>query len=129
MNEEIVRADEVRVDHFLVIDRQIFQPRVRCFHDDLGLVAGGAKRAADAEHLVADGVAVAERGEDLMDARLHGYRSTGPFGAAFTASAAGGRLLARRANQPGSGSIAVLAGSFFKRSNISRYFRSITGQA
>ena len=129
MNEEVVWTDEVRVHHLLVVDRQIFQPRIGRLHDDLGFVAGGAQRAADAKHFVADGVAVAERGEDLMDARFHGYRNTGPFGAAFTASAAGGRLAARRANQPGSGSMAVFAGSFFSRSNISRYFRSMTGQA
>ena len=64
-----------------------------------------AERAADAEHLVADRVAVAERREDLMHARRGHHFTTGPAGAASTTSRAGGSVRARRAKKPGSGSM------------------------
>ena len=51
-----------------------------------------------------------------------------PAGSAFTTSAAGGQVRARRANQPGSGSMACVAGVRLSSSNISRYLRSMTGQ-
>ena len=56
-------------DHFPVVDRAVFEPPVSCLHEDLGLEPGAAQDALHAEHFVADRVAVAERGQDLMDAR------------------------------------------------------------
>ena len=82
------------VDHVAVVDRQILEPRVGGLDDDLGLEAGGAQRALDAEHLVADGVAVAERREDLVDARRVITASPGPPAAASTTSRAGGSVAA-----------------------------------
>ena len=123
MNQQIVRAD--LVDHLAIIDGQIFKARIGGFHDDLGLVARGAQDTIDPEYLVSDGIAVPERREDLVDARH--YFTTGPAGTRLTISFAGGSVRRRRANHPGSGSAGVLAGSFFRRSNVSRYFRSMTG--
>src|SRR5688572_805184 len=59
------------------------------------------------------------------DAGLRGR--IGPLGRALTTPAEGGTVRARRASQPGSGSIACEGGSDVSRSSISRYFRSMTG--
>ncbi len=130
-----------------VVDGQMLEPRIGGLDEDLRLVAGGAQHALDAEHLVADGVAVAERREDLVDARREAARAhadcerssaesrpgmTAPDGILARTSAAAGRSRRRRANQPGSGSIVRAwppASSRVSRSNMSRYFRSITGHA
>ena len=56
-------------DHLAVVDGQVLEPRIGGLDEDLRLVAGAAEHALDAEHLVADGVAVAERREHLVDAR------------------------------------------------------------
>ena len=129
MNEEIVGVDLVH--HVAVVDGEILEARVGGLDDDLGSKPGTAKHALNAEHLVADGVTVAERGEDLMDAGRRESRAavtehrTAPrgrhdlLGRTF-GSGAGGRT--SRAAAPCGG-----AGSRFSRSNISRYFRSITG--
>jgi hypothetical protein len=53
---------------------------------------------------------------------------TGPVGSAFTRSAEPGTVRERRASQPGNGSIVWRGGSAASRSNMSRYFRSTTGQ-
>ena len=55
------------VDQLAVVARQRLEPRVGGLDEDLRLVAGAAQHALDAEHLVADRVAVAERREHLVD--------------------------------------------------------------
>ena len=125
MDQHVVRRD--RADHLAVVDGQVLEPRIGGLDEDLGLVAGGAQHALDAEHLVADGVAVAERREHLVDARpaLHAAHAD----AESVADARGRRrplrrnaredvrgrrqVASRRANQPGSGSIAAAAGGIF----------------
>src|SRR5579871_1281970 len=125
VDEQIVRPDLTH--HVPVVDREILQPRVRRLDDDFRFVAGRAERAADADDLVADGVAVTERGENLVDARGH-YCTTGPDGAAWRTDAAAGTVRLRRAKKPGSGSSGG-AGVRDSCSNMSRYLRSMTGHA
>ena len=60
-----------RAEQIAIVERQILEPRVGGLDEDLRLVAGRAQHALDAEHLVADRVAVAERRQHLMD-RGHG---------------------------------------------------------
>ena len=57
------------VDELAVVARQRLEPRIGGLDEDVRLVAGRAQHALDAEHFVADGVAVAERREHLMDRR------------------------------------------------------------
>src|SRR5439155_18628577 len=125
------------VDELAVIARQMLQPVIRGLDEDVGFVSGGPQDALNAEHFVADRIAVAERREHLMDAGSHArLRSTsysrpraGPFGSVATICSAGGQSVRRRSYQPGSGSKVCIDGSFERRPNISRYFRSITGQS
>ena len=56
--------------------------RIDLFANNAGLLGKDSVPTLDAEHLVADGVAVAERREYLVDSGFHDYRSTGPCGAA-----------------------------------------------
>ena len=55
------------VDELAVVARQRLEPAVGGLDEDVRLVAGAAQHALDAEDFVADGVAVAERREHLMD--------------------------------------------------------------
>src|SRR5690606_10259981 len=66
MDEDVVFADVA--DRIAIVDRLVLESSIRGFDDDFGLVTGGAQDTADAEHFMADGVAVAERREHLMDA-------------------------------------------------------------
>ena len=54
------------VDQIPIVVGVRLQPRVGGLDEDLGCVAGLAQHGADAKHLVADGVAIAECGQDLM---------------------------------------------------------------
>ncbi len=67
VDQQIVVADLPH--HVPVINGEIFEPRVCRFDDDLGLEAGGEKGPANAQHLVADGVAVSKRRQNLVHAR------------------------------------------------------------
>ena len=49
------------------VARQGLEARIGGLHEDLGLVACGPQYALDAEHLVADRVAIPQRGEHLVD--------------------------------------------------------------
>ena len=125
VDEQVVLADLVH--HVAVVHRQVLEPRIGGFDDDLGLEAGGAQGAADAEDLVADRVAVAQRRENLVDARPVRAAPVMPAparaGTASTTRRAGGtRPRAAARTSPGSGSIAGAAGSRLSRSNMSRYF-------
>src|SRR5262245_28286396 len=124
MDEQIVRRDVI--DEIAIVARQRLETPVRALCVDLRLVAGAPQRALDAQHGIADGVAISQRGEHLMDAGHQ--RITGPAGAASSTCCAGGTERRRRANQLGRGSIAGRFFSRFSRSNSSRYFRSTTGQ-
>ena len=55
------------VDQVAIVAGQVLEPRVGGLDEDVRAVAGGAQHLLDAEHLVADGVAVAERRQHLMD--------------------------------------------------------------
>ena len=54
------------VGQIAVVDGQVLEPRIGGLDEDLRLVSGGAQHALDAQHLVTDGVAVAEGREHLM---------------------------------------------------------------
>ena len=117
-DREVVEQQVVgmaRVDELAVVARQRLEAMVGRLDEDVRLVSRRAQHPLDAEHLVADGVAVAERGEHLVDARharLPLSRapsprpSAGPVGSAASTSTAGGHPSRRRSRQPGSGSIA-----------------------
>ena len=79
------------VDELAIVARQRLEPMIRGLDEDLRLVSGRAKHALDAEHLVADRVAVAQRREHLVDlhARLRPSGSSTGFGVAGPASARG----------------------------------------
>ena len=126
VQQQVVAAAEV--DQLAVVARLRLEPVIRRLDENLRLVAGGAEHALDAEHLVADGVAIAQRGEHLVDPD-HPCLPAGPFGSLAMTSSAAGRSWRRRSNQPGSGSVVAAGVSCFSRANISRYFRSITGQS
>src|SRR5262245_34154155 len=135
---EVVKQKVVgiaEVDQFAIIAGLRFEPIVSRFDEDVRLVSGGAKDALNAEHLMADRVAVPQRREHLVDPdharlRLDSYDGiAGPVGSRASTSPAGGRSWRRRSNQPGSGSAAGGGGSLASRAKTSRYFRSITGQS
>ena len=76
MDEDVLGGEGA--DHVAIVDRHVLEAGVRGLDEDLGFVAGGAEHALDAEYLVADRVAVPERGEDLVNAdsgRVHAERS------------------------------------------------------
>ena len=106
---EVVKQQIVRmavVNQFAIVARQWFEARVGRFDKDLGLVAGCAQNPLNAEHLVADRVAVPERCEHLVDANHARLRSwSEAFGSRSSTSSAGARSLRRRSPLPGSGSI------------------------
>ncbi len=119
-------------DEVAIVARPVFEARIGRLNENVGLEARATEHALDAEHFVADGIAVAEGCENLVDLRLCQF-STGPNGSSASTSLAGRSSFRRFANQPGSGSIpgvdAPLASSSFNRARISRYFCSMTGQA
>ncbi len=93
------------VDHVAVVRGQVFEARVGGFDEDLGVEPGFAEHPADAKHLVADRVAVAQRRQDLMHARHQ--RVTGPAGTASSTARAGGSDRRPRASHPESGAMAA----------------------
>src|SRR3954471_18420721 len=145
MNEEISCTD--RADELAVVDRLVFESRIGSLDEDIRVVSGAAQHTLDPEDLVSNGVAVSERGEDLMDtwpvwlAKVHAdlERSlvtvapgiTAPPGMPESTSAAGRWFRCLRANHPPRGSSGrrapTEASSCFNRSNMSRYLPSITG--
>src|SRR6187401_842135 len=103
VEQQVVRT--ARIDQIAVVVGQVLEPGVRRLDEGLRVVAGRAQDPLDAEHLVADGVAVAERGKHLVDgADAHGL--TAPAGMRSSTSSAAGTVRALRAKKPGSGSIA-----------------------
>ena len=55
------------VDEVPVVDRHRLEPWVGGLDEDLRFITGRAKDPLNAEYLVADGIAVAQRGKHLMD--------------------------------------------------------------
>ena len=118
------QGEEVRLVRAIVLgDREadalhafdeVASPLIAARHQGNGL---------DPEHLVADGVAVAERRQHLVDARRAGsgrahcrlaaarLATAGPDGTSARMPAAGRSVFLRLANQPGRGSIAAGAGA------------------
>ena len=94
------------VDQLAVVARQRLEAVVGGLDEDLRLVSGRAQHALDAEHLVADGVAVAERREHLVDRGSRASPGRSPSAAWRARPRPAGRSWRRRSNQPGSGSIA-----------------------
>src|SRR5260221_7708555 len=113
------------VHELAIIARSRFEARVGGFDKDLGLVAGGAQDTLDAEHFVADRIAVSERGEHLVDTDHARFRSWSEApGNRSSTSSAGARSSRRRSLLPGSGSIMCRAGVALSCASMSRYFRS-----
>src|SRR5687767_3339561 len=119
-------------DEVPIVAGSVFESRIGRLNENVGLEARATEHALDAEHFVADGIAVAEGCENLMDFRLC-QCSTGPNGSSDRTSLAARSSFRRFANQPGSGSIpgvaAPRASSSFNCASTSRYFCSMTGQA
>src|ERR1041384_7115785 len=100
MNQHVVF---IEIDERIaIVDRQMLQPWIRGLDDDAGFESGSCQHALDAEHFVADGVAISERRQDLMNAPHQ--RTTGPTGNVASTSSAAGILRRRRARNPGKGS-------------------------
>ena len=55
------------VDQLAKVACERLEPRVGGLDEDLRVVAGRPQDALDPEHLVPDRIAIAERGEDLMN--------------------------------------------------------------
>ena len=119
MDEDVLRRD--RADHLAVVDRAVLEPVVGCFDEDLGFVSGASQHSLHAEDLVADRVAVAQRGEHLMDARAAAHAVLSCRASDSGITAPDGRRAddvgrrpeyrrRRRANHPGNGSSAGRGG-------------------
>ena len=54
------------IEQISIVVRQIFNLRVHGLDIDPGVVPGTSQYVLDAEHLVTDGVAIAQRREDLV---------------------------------------------------------------
>src|SRR5689334_15938491 len=125
MEQQVVRM--AGVDQLAIVAGLRLEPVVCGLDEDVRRVTGGAQHPLNAEDFVADGVAVAEGREHLVDAdhaRLRpaaSYDATaGPVGSCATTASAGGRSWRRRSNQPGSGSAAGGGASLLRRANMSR---------
>ena len=118
------------VHQLAVVAGHRLEPVIGGFDENLRFVAGRAEHALDAEHFMADGVAVAERRQHLVDPASRSHLPAGPL------RQLGQHVLPRPAD-PGAADRTSRAAdrspaagvSFFSRSNMSRYFRSITGQS
>ncbi len=102
MNQDVRRV--ALLDQVAIVTGLILQARIGGLNEDVRFEAGRAQHALNAEHFVADGVAIPERGQHLVNFLLLQF-STGPDGRSARTSFAGRRSLRRLANQPGSGSM------------------------
>src|SRR4029453_16235964 len=93
-----------RVQEITIVVGQVLEPRLGRLHEDLRIVAGGAQHALNPENLVSDGVAVAERRQDLVDGP-EAHRRTAPVGTPASTSMAAASVRARLATMPGIGAI------------------------
>ena len=76
MQEQVVGT--TGVDQLPVVAGQRFEAAVRRFHEDIGLVARVSQHPLDAEHFVADRVAVPERRQHLVHGRRCAARAHAP---------------------------------------------------
>ena len=67
------------VDQLPIVARQRLESAIGSLDEDVRLVAGGAQHALDAEHLVADRIAVPERRQHLMNRRASRARRHAPL--------------------------------------------------
>jgi len=78
VDQDVVWRDPA--DHIAVVERQVLESGIRGLHEDGRVVSGCRKRALNPEYFVTDRVAIAERGEHLMNARTRpggsGHRAT-----------------------------------------------------
>ena len=88
VQQQVVAMAEVH--QLAIVARLGFEPVIRRLDEDLRLVTRAAQHPLDAEHLVADGVAVAQRGEHLVNPD-HPRLPAGPFGSFARTSCAAGR--------------------------------------
>jgi hypothetical protein len=88
MQQQVVAMAEV--DELAIVARQRLEPVVGGLDEDFRFVPRGAQHALDAEHFVADGVAVAECRQHLVD-RHQPRLPAGPFGSFARTSSAAGR--------------------------------------
>ena len=133
MDEHVVGADPAH--HVAVVGGQVLEAAIGSLDENLGLVAGAVQHALDAEHFVADGVAVAQRREYLVDVTFHAefLAHDRADGILARISSAGGRFASSAARK----TLAGARTSHRRRgpepvsncSNMSRYFFSITGHA
>ena len=91
MNQDVRRV--ALLDEVAIVARLIFEAGIGRLNENVGLEARAAEHALDAEHFVADGIAVAEGCEHLVDFRLCQF-STGPNGSSASTSLAGRSILA-----------------------------------
>ena len=74
-----------------IVLRQVLEPRVGCLYEDVGLVAGAAQHALDAQHFMPDRVAVTKGCENLMNRNCPGrLRHLRPVARLARAAAAAG---------------------------------------
>src|SRR4029453_19363922 len=120
------------LDQVAIVAGLIFEARICGLNEDVRFETGRTQHALNAQHFVADGIAIAEGGQHLVNLLLLQI-STGPNGRSARTSFADRRSLRRLANQPGSGSMPLpwnpRASSSFTCARMSRYFCSITGHA
>ena len=67
VKQQVVAAAEI--DQLPIIAGLRLEPVVGGLDEDLGFIPGIVQHALDAQHLVADGIAIAERCQHLMDLR------------------------------------------------------------
>ena len=129
MEQQIART--AGVEEIAIVVGQILEPGIGGLDEDFRIVARRAEDALNAQHLVADGIAIAEGRQDLVHRPPERHRRTAPAGTLSRTSVAAGSVRARLAKKPGSGVITGCSafGSRPRRSNVSRYVRSMTGQA
>src|SRR5207249_3828577 len=139
---EVVQQQIVRmgcVDELAIIARQRFEAVIRGLDEDVRLVSRRSEHALDAEDFVADRVAVSQRRKNLVnanharlrarDASVVSDAAADPRGSRASTSLAAATFCRRRSDQPGSGSTTAGGVARCRRSIMSRYFRSMTGQS
>src|SRR6187455_1323908 len=102
MEQQIPRT--AGVEEIAIVVGQVLEPRIGGLDEDFRIVARRTEDALDAQHLVADGITIAEGRQDLVH-RPEPHRRTAPAGTLSRTSAAAGSVRARLAKKPGSGVI------------------------
>src|SRR6516162_96272 len=121
MEQQIVTVAEVH--ELAVIARTRLEAMIGGLDEDLRSVTGVLQDPLNAQHFVPDGVAVAERRKNLMNANhagglaaSAGGPSAGPWGSCASTSRAAGISTRRRSSQPPWCPSVPAMGSFLSRS-------------